>query len=694
MSDSKISEQHRARKAILYVRQSSLHQVEHHHESRRLQYSMQQRLELLGWQEVDVVDEDLGRSGESSAMRTGFQRMIAEVCMGEIGAVAAREISRFARNNKDWHHLVELCRMFDTLLIDQDVVYDPRRANDRLLLGVKGSLSEYELDLLRIRAHEARHQKAARGELNIRLPVGYVRTDGGIEKDPDRRIQRALSLVFSKFRELNSARQVLLWFVEHDLQLPVGVIGHGGDVIVWKLPSQRRVLRILTNPMYAGAYAYGKTSRVTEARQGQPRKRTVTRPRSKWSVLLRDHHEGYVTWEVYERIQQVLTGNNYKHGNLHAGVIKRGPALLGGLLRCRRCGRKLSVAYSGNKTIPRYACNRGAMNNGQARCISFGGTSVDARMSEETLRVVQPAAIDAAILAADQVSTSHDELIAAVELELKEARYVADRACKRYEAVDAQNRLVAEQLEARWNAALVRVGEIEQRIEIERAKRRPKSVANREDFLGLARDLETIWNDSNADVQLKKRIMRTVINEIVVDLDDSANEIILMIHWVGGVHTELRMPHRKRGQTTWQTPKDVVDAVRSLARVCGDELIAGVLNKNGYLTFSGNRWTQARVGSLRWRHEIPGNTAARRAANGWMTLKDAAAHLGIAPLTLRRAAERGQIPAEHPLPNGPWVFTRESLSGATAEGLRAAAKRVRTGEKPLPGQRKLEFLDT
>jgi len=210
----------------------------------------------------------------------------------------------------------------------------------------------------------------------------------------------------------------------------------------------------------------------------------------------------------------------------------------------------------------------------------------------------------------------------------------------------------------------------------------------------LARDLAAIWNDPNAEVQLKKRIVRAVIDEIIVDLDDGASEIIITIHWVGGVHTELRIPHRKRGQTTWQTPKDVVDAVRSLARVCGDELIAGVLNKNGCRTFTGTRWSQARVSGLRWRHDIEGNTAARRAAHGWMTLKDAAAHLGIAPLTLRRAAERGQIPADHPLPNGPWIITREALSGTDAEALRAAAKRSRRGEKPLPGQHKLRLFDT
>jgi DNA invertase Pin-like site-specific DNA recombinase len=693
MSDGKIGDQHRARKAMLYVRQSSLHQVEHNQESRRLQYAMQQRLESLGWQEVDVIDDDLGRSGESSAARTGFQRLVAEVCLGNVGAVAAREISRFARNNKDWHHLVELCRMFDTLLIDQDVVYDARRANDRLLLGVKGSLSEYELDLLRVRAHEARHQKAARGELSVRLPVGYVHTDCGIEKDPDRRIQQALSLVFSKLLELHSARQVLLWFVKHQLELPVGVIGHGGEVVVWKRPSQRRVLRILTNPAYAGAYAYGKTSRVTEAREGQPRKRIVFRPRSEWAVLLRDHHEGYVSWEVYERIQQVLTSNSYRYGNLHAGAIKRGPALLAGLLRCRRCGQKLRVGYSGDKTVPRYTCDRGALNNGEARCISFGGTQLDARVSEEILRVVEPAAIDAAMLAADNAGSSHDALIAALELDLKEARYGADRAQKRYEAVDPLNRLVAEELERRWNAALVRVAELEQRVKTERAQKCPQAATNREDLLHLARELAAVWNDPNADVQLKKRIARTLITEIVVDLDDGSSEIVLTIHWAGGVHTELRVPHRKRGTTTWQTSKDVVDVVRSLARVCADELIAGLLNKNGYRTFTGSRWSQSRVSGLRWRSDIPGNTAHRRASHGWMTLKDAAAHLGIAPLTLRRAAERGEISADHPLPNGPWIFTRESLASQTLD-LRVGTKGGRKGGKPLGGQQKLKLSDT
>ena len=297
------------------------------------------------------------------------------------------------------------------------------------------------------------------------------------------------------------------------------------------------------------------------------------------------------------------------------------------------------------------------------------------------------------MLAADHSSSVHDDLMAALDLDLKEARYAVERACKRYEAVDPHNRLVAEELESRWNAALVRVGELEQRIKDEQARKRPQAVTNREDFLHLAGDLAAVWNDPNANVQLKKRIIRTVISEIIVDLDDGSSEIILMIHWVGGIHTELRVPHRKRGTATRETPKEVVDVVRSLARVCADELIAALLNKNGYRTFTGSRWSQGRVSGLRWRHDILGNTAQRRASHGWMTLKEAAAYLGVAPLTLRRATERGEISADHPLPNGPWIFTQESLASEKIK-LLATHKGGRKGEKPLPGQRRLKLFDS
>jgi hypothetical protein len=327
------------------------------------------------------------------------------------------------------------------------------------------------------------------------------------------------------------------------------------------------------------------------------------------------------------------------------------------------------------------------MNNGEARCIAFGGTRLDARISEEILRVVEPGAIDAALVAADRASTSHDELVSALELDLKEARYVADRARTRYEAVDPLNRLVAEELETRWNAALTRVGELAQRIEVERARRRPQGAAKREEFLHLAHDLAAIWNDASTDVRLKKRIVRAVINEIVVDVDDAANEVLLTIHWVGGAHTELRVQRQKRGVSSRRAPESIVEAVRILARVCGDELIAGLLNKNGHSTGSGDRWTQGRVAGLRWRHEIAIHRSTRDAAD-WMTLKSAAEELGVAPLTLRRAAERGEIAADHPLANGPWVFDRKSLERL---GPITGARR---GGKPLPGQLTLGISDT
>jgi DNA invertase Pin-like site-specific DNA recombinase len=417
MSDPKIAPRHLQRKAILYVRQSSPHQVARNHESRRLQYQMEERLRSLGWRDIEVVDDDLGRSAAAFAgRRDGFQHTVAEVCLGSVGAVAAREIARLSRNNKDWAQLIDMCRVLDTLLVDVDVVYDPRRANDRLLLGVKGTLSEYELDLLRIRANDARQEKAARGELLVAVPVGYLKVDGRVEKDPDRRVQNAITSIFTKFLELGTARQALLWFIDHDLEVPVAYHGNRvGLAAVWKRPSYRRFLEILKNPAYGGAYAYGKTAVVTDAPDGQPRKRSVRKPREEWSVLIPGHHEGYVSWDVYLRIQKMLSENSSRKDAPGCGAAKNGSGLLAGLLRCRRCGRKMRVSYSGaGGDVQRYQCDRGSMDTAVCRCISFGGRQVDGHVAAEVLRAVQPAAIDAAILAADQKNTAQDDLLRAL----------------------------------------------------------------------------------------------------------------------------------------------------------------------------------------------------------------------------------------------------------------------------------------
>ena len=444
MSD-KIRPSHLAHKAILYVRQSSAYQVTHNLESQRLQYAMRDRLQQFGWGDIDVVDEDLGRSAAGLITRSGFDRMVADVCLGKVGAVAAREVSRFARNSREWQHLVEMCRVVDTVLIDQDTVYAPRVSNDRLLLGLKGSLNEYELDLLRQRSVEARRQKAMRGELLIVSPVGYVKGAQRLEKDPDRRVQEAIDLVFRKLVELGSVRQTLLWFHEHGLELPVI---DAREQVRWRRPSYGMVYSMLTNPAYGGAYAYGKTEQVTTYANGEPRQTIRRKPREHWLAFIPEAHEGYVSWEQFERVQGAIAQNTRGRG--HVGAAQRGAALLAGLLHCRRCGHKLLVGYTGNgHDVLRYQCRRGWLDNGEPRCIGVAGLAIDQAASKEILRVVQPAAIDAARLADAEQSRQLDDVAAAWHHDLQAAHYHAKRAQKQFDQVDPDNRLVADELERR-----------------------------------------------------------------------------------------------------------------------------------------------------------------------------------------------------------------------------------------------------
>jgi DNA invertase Pin-like site-specific DNA recombinase len=679
MSD-KIKPQHVGRKAILYVRQSSAYQVTHNLESQRLQYAMQDRLHHLGWQEVDVVDEDLGRSAAGLVTRAGFDRMVAEVCLGKVGAVAAREVSRFARNSRDWQQLVEVCRVVDTVLIDLEMVYSPRHSNDRLLLGLKGSLNEYELDLLRQRSVEARRAKAQRGELLVAAAVGYLKTDAPhLEKDPDQRVQEAIALVFRTFVERGTVRQTLWWFLEHGVQLPVQ--GRQGET-TWRRPSYAMLYRILTNPTYGGAYAYGKTERTFHYEAGEPRARSRRKPRAQWVALIPNVHEGYVSWDEFERIQGAIAEN--LRGSGHAGAATQGAALLAGLLRCRRCGRKLMVCYTGRAhDVLRYVCARGARDNGEPRCIGFGGVSVDAAMTKEVLRVVQPAAIDAAVVASEGATRQQDEVVHAWRRELEAARYSAHRAQKQYDAADPENRLVAAELERRWNQALQRVDEIDARIQ-QHLQQQPLTVApTREEFENLAADLEGVWNDPHADVRVKKRVVRTLIQEVVVDVDAAVGEIIVLIHWKGGGHTELRLPRRRRGQNRRHTAPEIVMAVRTLAHICADDVMASALNRSGLLTGRGNRWTRERVTALRAHHDIPRFDPVRRASEGWMNLTQAAQSLGINPKTLRLAVERGEIHADHPLPDGPWVFHQRMLETEHAARLVDRVRR-RNHEAAIP----------
>jgi DNA invertase Pin-like site-specific DNA recombinase len=656
MSD-KIKPHHLQRKAVLYVRQSSTHQVIHNRESRSLQYAMRERLAVLGWSDIAIIDDDLGISAAGTATRAGFERMVAEVCLGKVGAVAAREVSRFARNSREWQQLIEMCRVVDTLLVDQETIYAPRQGNDRLLLGLKGSLNEYELDLLRQRSLAARHQKARRGELIVAAPVGFLKTDEQkLEKDPDRRVQQAIALIFTKFSELGTVRQTLLWFLEHGLDLPAR--RPNGDT-VWKRPCYATVYRILTNPAYGGTYAYGKTGASTVYESSTARQGVRRKPREEWLALRPGTHEGYVAWERSEAIRQMIIDNNY--GGEHRGGAKQGDALLAGILRCRRCGRKLTVRYTGARhDALRYSCSRGWMDNGEPRCIAFGGLKVDDAIAAEILRVVQPGAVEAAMQVQQQELQHRDEVRGALMRDLEAARFGADRAFRQYDATDPQNRLVAAELELRWNRALERVSNLQERIDAHDREVPAPTSATPDDFVSLASDLKTVWGAPSTDARLKKRIVRTLIHEVIADIEPQASEIVLVLHWVGGVHTELRLPRRRRGQCK-STAVEIIEAVRVLVRIAGDDLIAGLLNRNSLKTGYGNRWTRERVTSLRSHHKIPVYSQQVRESEGWMTLTQAASTLAVSAKTLRVAAERGEVEAQHPLADGPWIFKRTAL---------------------------------
>lgn len=682
------------RRAIVYVRQSTGAQVHENLESQRRQYELVDLARNYGFRDVAVIDADLGRSASGAVDRPGFRDLVGRICEGAVGAVFCLEASRLARNGRDWHHLLELCGLVGAYVIDADGVHDPGLPNDRLLLGLKGTMSEFELSLIRKRLVDAAVAKARRGELRIGVPVGYVWSrDDGLMMDPDRRIQDTIRTVFRLFERLGSATQVLLHMRREGLLFPRPVDAHRPSPLNWRAPAYRNVISVLQNPFYAGAYAYGKARVQTELVDGTLRKvYGRSRPMEQWTVLTRDHHEAYITWETFERNRARLSRNSFcqKAGSSKSG--RGGQAVLAGLLRCRRCGRMLHVAYTGHYHKPRYSCRRGRQMHGLEPCISFGATRPDLAIGAEILLVVQPLAVEAALVAEREAVTQLDEQRRALELERQQAEYDVKIAARRYERVDPDNRLVAAELEARWNAAMARLKECDARL-LESSKSNSSAV-DRDSLISLAGDLESIWKSSSADMRTKQRLVRALIEEIVVDVDDKERDIVLVIHWRGGQHSEVRVNKPQSGEHTKRNPVEVDEVIRQMGVRWSDEHIAATLNRMGSTTPFGHTWSAKRVGDFRRTKGIPGYESAIKDGR-CLTMIEAAEKVGVSCHAIRVLIRKGILPAKQYVFDAPWQILAADLARPEVqEALRRRRKHAGRPSRISRDDRTLEIPGT
>jgi DNA invertase Pin-like site-specific DNA recombinase len=670
-TSNKITADHLARRAYVYIRQSTPDQVKYNRESKRLQYGLADRARTLGWQDVEVIDEDLGISGEGTP-RSGFERLLRAVCEGQVGAVFSMEASRLARNGREWHTLLEFCGIVGVLLIDAQAIYDPRLTNDRLLLGVKGTISEMEVATFRERAQSALMQMAQRGDLVRRVAIGYVKgIDGRLEKDPDARVGAVIDLIFRKFAELGSVRQVYFWLHQQQIQLPIVRGPEDGHELIWQPARYHAVHSVLKNPIYAGVYAYGRSHTVRRLEAGQKRVlRQLRSRREEWSVLILNHHEGYIDWDVYENNQKVIMDNDNARGGMVRGAIKNGEALLAGLLRCGHCGAKLQAQYPRPHAI-RYQCSEHILNRDQVCCVMFGGLRADRLVSEQLLQCLAPLGLGAAMEAIEALQGTSDDRVQQKRLALERARYEVTHARRQYDSVDPSNRLVVAELERRWNQALTTEAQLEAELtSLQQSRQRPLSDAQKRELLEFARDLPRLWDDPRSSPEYKKRLLRIALKEIIATREGET--IRLVLHWQGGDHTQVEFPKIRSGVHRYVTDKDLVEIIRVLARIEPDERIASILNRNQRRTAHGEIWTAKRVYSLRNRHGIPAYREGERQARSEMFVGEAGKVLGVTQTTVLRLIRLKQLPATQACARAPWVMRRADVERCMAERNRTA----------------------
>jgi DNA invertase Pin-like site-specific DNA recombinase/predicted DNA-binding transcriptional regulator AlpA len=670
---AKISPSHLSRAAYVYLRQSSPTQVKHNRESTERQYALVTKATALGWdsQQILVVDEDLGLSGTGIVERNGFARLTAEVALSHVGIILGLEVSRLARNNADWYRLLDLCGITNTLIGDGDGIYHPALFNDRLVLGLKGTMSEAELHVLRSRLLGGIRNKAARGELRRGLPVGFVwgEKDGEVRFHPDEAVCAAIRTVFARFVELGSVRRVWIWFRSEGLSYPLQT--HSGE-IRWVDPSYAGIYHVLTNPVYAGAYVYGKSRHeITLDASGARKKRIRKLPREQWSVFIPNHHEGYIDWNTYEaNLTRIGANTRPRPHQSTGGAVREGSALLQGLAICGQCGRKLCTHYTGRTASAGYHCPGRTIANGRgAYCLSIGARQVDEAVERTVLSALEPLGIEAALAAAERLEADHDGALTQWRLAVERTSYEAQRAERCYRAVDPENRLICRGLEADWERCLRELDQAKAELS-RREALRPKALnaEERSRLLALGGDLLNVWNAPTTTPRDKKELLRTVLEEVIIMVYKEQHRAHLTLRWRGGDLSEIDFDLPRR-QATVSTDEDTIALIRRLAEHYPDAIIAGVLNRQDRKTARGQRFTANHVNGLRQHWKIP--CFQRPAAPSeceLLTIKQLAAALGVATSTIHRWLNDGFIAGEQLTPGAPWrIRLTDELRGRFAE---------------------------
>jgi DNA invertase Pin-like site-specific DNA recombinase len=608
-----INEQHLSKTAYVYVRQSTLAQVRHHQESTERQYALRAKALDMGWSEpsVQILDGDLGKSGAQITGREDFKTLVAEVSMGQVGAVFALEVSRLARSNLDWHRLLELCALTDTLVIDEDGCYNPADFNDGLLLGLKGTMAQAELHLLRGRLLGGKLNKARKGELRFPLPVGLCYDEEGwIVLDPDEEVQGAVALVFRLFRETGTAFAVVQQFAKAALRFPKRSYGGAWNgKLIWGYLTHSRVLNILKNPSYAGMYVFGRYQYRRQINSsGEVRKQVHLVSMADWRVSLQEHHEGYINWDEYLKNQERLEKNRTNGGEMIlSGPAREGLALLQGLLVCGQCGRALTVRYTGNSGIyPCYLCNSlhrdGLASKG---CMSFRCDLLDAAIAREALRALQPAELELALAALEELEARDHTIGRQWQMRLERAEYEAALAERRYQEVDPSQRLVAATLERRWNAALLHCEELKQQAaEFQRQHARVATPEQKAKVLALAKDLPQLWHAPTTQAKDRKRMLRLLIKDITVE-KSAPKQLLVHIRWQGNACTDLILTLPPNIADRLRYPAAVVDRVRDMAHHLLDAEIANQLRQEGHSSVTGKPYTASIIKWIRFRYRIP-----------------------------------------------------------------------------------------